>query len=44
MNSISRMTFVIEHLAKPSIDKNDLEEWTNKMKRFAAYPNVNCKM
>ena len=35
---------VIDHLAKPSISTQDLNEWQKQMLAMAAFPNVYCKV
>jgi L-fuconolactonase len=36
--------FVIDHIAKPEIKTRDRAGWAALMQRFAAYPNVYCKL
>ncbi len=36
--------FVIDHLAKPSIRKKEIKEWTLDMEAIAKHPNVYCKL
>jgi L-fuconolactonase len=36
--------FVIDHMAKPAINKGTLEPWTMKMNELAGFENVYCKV
>lgn len=36
--------FVIDHIAKPNIQKGDIAQWEKDMKLVAQYPNVYCKV
>lgn len=38
------LRFVIDHLAKPPIARNEIDEWARKMKPIAAAGNVWCKL
>jgi L-fucono-1,5-lactonase len=38
------LSLVVDHLAKPSIARNELRQWAQELKPLAAFPNVNCKM
>ena len=38
------LAFVIDHLAKPPIAKNEIKEWSEALKSLASYPNIHCKM
>lgn len=40
----SEVRFVIDHLAKPPIARNEIDEWARQMKPFAAAANVWCKL
>ena len=42
--SFPELQFVIDHLAKPPISRNEINEWSAAMKRVAAYPNIHCKL
>jgi len=42
--SFPELQFVIDHLAKPPIARNEINEWSAAMKRVAAYPNIHCKL
>lgn len=44
VNQIPDQKFVIDHIAKPSIGKNDRIFWEKNMAIIAAYPNVFCKL
>ena len=36
--------FVIDHLAKPAIKEQDIDEWTKDMMAVAVHDNVHCKV
>lgn len=36
--------FVIDHIAKPYIQKNEIAQWKKEMRQVAQYPNVLCKV
>ncbi len=36
--------FVVDHLAKPYIKKQEIKEWTLDMEALAKHPNVYCKL
>ncbi len=36
--------FVVDHLAKPYIEKGITEPWSDQMKTLAAFSNVSCKL
>jgi L-fucono-1,5-lactonase len=38
-----QLQFVIDHMAKPPMGRNELE-WTWEMTYVAAYPNIHCKL
>ena len=38
------LAFVIDHIAKPPIAKNEIKEWSEALKSLASYPNIHCKM
>ena len=38
------LRFVIDHMAKPPIARNEFEEWAEALKPVARYPNVHCKL
>lgn len=38
------LAFVIDHLAKPPIAKNQINEWSRAFKPLASYPNIHCKL
>jgi L-fuconolactonase len=38
------LALVIDHLAKPPIAKNEIDEWSEGFKPLASYPNINCKL
>jgi L-fuconolactonase len=39
-----QLQFVIDHLAKPPIARNEIDEWARQMKPMAAAGNVWCKL
>lgn len=38
------LQFVVDHMAKPPIARNEINEWSAAMKRVAAFPNIHCKL
>jgi L-fuconolactonase len=38
------LKFVIDHLAKPPIARNEIKEWSQALKPLANYPNISCKL
>lgn len=44
VESSPELQFVIDHLAKPPIARNEINEWSEAMKPVAAYPNIHCKL
>jgi len=42
--SCTGLRFVIDHMAKPPIARNELAEWAREIKELAAYSNVWCKL
>jgi L-fucono-1,5-lactonase len=44
VESCPELAFVIDHLAKPPVAKNEINEWSAALKPIAAYPNVHCKL
>lgn len=38
------LALVIDHLAKPPIAKNEIDEWSQGFKPLAFYPNIHCKL
>ncbi len=43
-DSCPDVQFVIDHLAKPPIARNEIKEWSDAMKPVAAFPNIHCKL
>jgi len=39
-----RQHFVLDHLAKPFIKKQEMEPWKSDLQRLARFPNVYCKL
>lgn len=39
-----KLTFVIDHLAKPKIKDKEIDEWKQQMTEAASYENVYCKL
>jgi len=44
VEAVPELSFVIDHLAKPPIAKNEIKEWSQALKPLASYPNVHCKL
>jgi L-fuconolactonase len=44
VESHPQLAFVIDHLAKPPIAKNEIKEWAAALKPLAAFGNVSCKL
>ena len=44
VESVPELAFVIDHLAKPPIAKNEIKEWSQALKPLASYPDVHCKL
>lgn len=42
--SCPEVSFVIDHLAKPAIAKDEIKEWATALKPLAAFKNVSCKL
>ena len=42
--SCPELALVIDHLAKPPIAKNEIDEWSQGFKPLASYPNIHCKL
>lgn len=38
------LALVIDHLAKPPMAKNEINEWSQGFKPLASYPNIHCKL
>ena len=38
------LSLVIDHLAKPPIAKNEIDEWSKAFKPLASYRNIHCKL
>jgi L-fuconolactonase len=38
------LKLVIDHLAKPPIAHNEIDEWSRAFKPLATYPNIHCKL
>jgi L-fuconolactonase len=38
------LPLVIDHVAKPPIARNEIEEWAQALKTVARYPNIHCKL
>jgi L-fuconolactonase len=39
-----RQPFVLDHLAKPNIRQNEIDDWARDLRRLAAFPNVCAKL
>jgi len=44
IESCPELAFVIDHLAKPPVAKNEINEWSQALKPVAACSNVHCKL
>ncbi len=44
VNRFPNQKFVIDHCAKPTISKNEINEWKQLMKEFSQQSNVYCKL
>lgn len=44
VSSFPNQLFVIDHLAKPYINKREIKDWKADMQQMAAHPNVYCKL
>ena len=42
--SCSDLRLVIDHMAKPPIARNEIEEWAQAIKPVARFPNIHCKL
>jgi len=38
------LRFTIDHMAKPPIARNEIDEWSRELKEIARHPNVWCKL
>jgi len=38
------LKLIIDHLAKPPIARNEINEWSHAFKPLARYPNIHCKL
>jgi len=43
-NEFPAQSFVLDHIAKPAIERGVLEPWRSDLKRLADLPNVSCKL
>jgi L-fuconolactonase len=44
VRAVPEVNFVIDHLAKPYIKKQEISRWSNFMTEIAKHPNVSCKL
>ncbi|MEZ0539303.1 amidohydrolase family protein [Fibrella arboris] len=44
VRAVPEVNFVIDHLAKPAIRKQEINHWSNFMAELAKQPNVSCKV
>ncbi len=44
VRAVPEVHFVVDHLAKPDIKKQDINRWSNFMAELAKCPNVSCKL
>ena len=42
--SCPELALVIDHLAKPPIARNEIDEWSRALAPLAKFPNINCKL
>ncbi|MFG2373926.1 amidohydrolase family protein [Streptomyces sp. NPDC048504] len=42
--SLPQLTFVLDHLGKPSVASGQLEPWATSLRSLAALPNTYCKL
>jgi L-fuconolactonase len=38
------LALVIDHLAKPPVARNEINEWSHALEPLARYPNIHCKL
>jgi L-fucono-1,5-lactonase len=44
VETVPEFAFVIDHLAKPPIAKNEIKAWSEALKPLASYEHVHCKL
>lgn len=44
VRAVPEVKFVVDHLAKPAVKKQDIIRWSNFMTELAKCPNVTCKL
>ena len=44
VESCPELRFVVDHMAKPPIARNEIDEWAEAMRPVASYPNIHCKL
>jgi L-fuconolactonase len=44
IETVPELAFVIDHLAKPPVAKNEIKDWSKELKPLASYSNVYCKL
>lgn len=44
VRAVPEVNFVIDHLAKPYVKKQEITRWSNFMTQLAKQPNVSCKL
>ncbi|WP_375448633.1 amidohydrolase family protein [uncultured Fibrella sp.] len=44
VRAVPEVKFVIDHMAKPAIRKQEINRWSNFMAELAKQPNVSCKV
>ena len=44
IKQVTELPIVIDHLAKPNIKNNEIEDWKKEITALAKYPNVYCKI
>jgi L-fuconolactonase len=44
VRAFPQIRFVVDHVGKPSISRQELEPWASQMAEIARFPNVACKL
>lgn len=44
VESCPELEFVVDHMAKPPIARNEIHEWAAALRPVASYPNIHCKL
>ncbi len=43
-NECPELRLVVDHMAKPSIARREIDDWRREIRKLAVYPNVSCKL